>query len=53
MTVTYAERTASGAEGKQEIFFDPRTYAYLGQSEPGIVTARDAWGVVDKPGAVP
>lgn len=32
VTVTYAERTASGWQGKQELFFDPKTYAYLGET---------------------
>jgi hypothetical protein len=75
VTVTYVKRSASGSMGKQEIFFDPESYAYLGEvmgvgpielpegmsqlpedlqeSDPGIITARDAWGVVDKPGARP
>ena len=75
VTVTYTKPSASGWMGKQEIFFDPETYAYLGEvmglgpvkfpkgmsrppmesqePDPGIITARDAWGVVDKPGARP
>lgn len=73
VTVDYAKPTPSGHQGKQEIFFDPETYAYLGEiwraapfedpdgapSPAGVpdsltnVTARAAWGVVDKPGARP
>ncbi|MDX3455528.1 CU044_5270 family protein [Streptomyces sp. ME02-8801-2C] len=62
VTVTYPERTASGSKGKQEIFFDAETYAYLGEAmdtgqdgdqDPGYITARAAWGVVDKPGERP
>jgi hypothetical protein len=33
VTVTYAQRTASGWQGKQELFFDPKTYAYLGETQ--------------------
>lgn len=33
VTVNYPERTANGLQGKQEIFFDPETYAYLGARE--------------------
>ncbi|MFC9126613.1 CU044_5270 family protein [Streptomyces sp. NPDC057099] len=33
VSVHYAERTASGAQGTQEILFDPKTYAYLGEAE--------------------
>ncbi|WP_063798046.1 CU044_5270 family protein [Streptomyces sp. 150FB] len=80
VTVNYAEPTPSGWQGKQEIFFDPHTYMYLGEKDHGgsvkgvtvptgkkgtaapgnakaiqadhaIVTARVAWGVVNKPGA--
>jgi hypothetical protein len=61
--------------GKQKIFFDPETYAYLGareevppmesvtmdgttmplpkEADTAIVSARAAWGVVDRPGARP
>jgi hypothetical protein len=77
VSVDYPERTASGRQGKQELFFDQRTYVYLGevthvppmpvpagmgeQTKPGqsddgneaIITARAAWGVVNKPGARP
>ncbi|MGV9503760.1 CU044_5270 family protein [Streptomyces sp. NPDC003642] len=55
VSVNYAETTPSGWQGKQEIFFDPESYAYLGASKDDglIVSARDAWGVVDKPGARP
>ncbi|MFE2296629.1 CU044_5270 family protein [Streptomyces sp. NPDC059445] len=86
VTVTYDKPTASGYQGKQEIFFDTATYAYLGASadlpgeqgihgsspdprnaspaarnarpaigngSPAIITVRNAWGVVDKPGARP
>lgn len=80
VTVTYAKRIPSGWQGKQELFFDPKTYAYLGETlhaapveipkgadgrpyavaspAPGtdpdeMVTARAAWGVVDKPGERP
>ncbi|MGV9453177.1 CU044_5270 family protein [Streptomyces sp. NPDC003635] len=55
VSVTYAERTAAGWQGKQEIFFDPHTYAYLGQTRDDreMVSARAAWGVVDQPGARP
>ncbi|MFJ3623854.1 CU044_5270 family protein [Streptomyces iakyrus] len=55
VSVTYAERTPSGWQGKQEIFFDPRSYAYLGETrdDGDIVSARAAWGVVNKPGARP
>ncbi|MFD5517484.1 CU044_5270 family protein [Streptomyces sp. NPDC127066] len=75
VTVTYAKPAASGAQGKQEIFFDPVTYAFMGEaadlpsmkapegtpvSSPGphdwshaIVSVRNAWGVVDKPGERP
>ncbi|MFJ8007522.1 CU044_5270 family protein [Streptomyces fagopyri] len=31
VAVNYPHRTASGAQGKQEIFLDPKTYAYLGK----------------------
>ncbi|SEG58035.1 hypothetical protein SAMN05216223_106386 [Actinacidiphila yanglinensis] len=31
VTVTYPEATASGWQGKQELFFDPTTYAYLAE----------------------
>lgn len=55
VSVTYAERTPSGWQGKQEIFFDPESYAYLGETRDDgeMVSARAAWGVVDKPGARP
>ncbi|MEV0484831.1 CU044_5270 family protein [Streptomyces sp. NPDC050508] len=82
VTVTYAEPSASGWQGKQELFFDPKTYVYLGETlhatpievskdakdaegpyanaspAPGttpdaVITVRDAWGVVNKPGARP
>ncbi|MFJ9627600.1 CU044_5270 family protein [Streptomyces sp. NPDC101175] len=80
VTVTYAEATPSGWQGKQELFFDPRTYAYLGEvrhtapfrisgrskgakgpyATPSaeldadvMITARAAWGVVDRPGQRP
>ncbi|GAA1538942.1 hypothetical protein GCM10009730_55140 [Streptomyces albidochromogenes] len=55
VSVNYAKKIPSGWRGKQEIFFDPESYAYLGTSKAdGLVTsARDAWGVVDKPGARP
>ncbi|MER6678017.1 CU044_5270 family protein [Streptomyces sp. NPDC000983] len=53
VSVTYTDRTAAGWQGKQEIFFDPDSYAYLGQTRDDglMVSARAAWGVVDKPGA--
>ncbi|MDT0386189.1 CU044_5270 family protein [Streptomyces dubilierae] len=55
VSVNYPEKIPSGWQGKQEIFFDPESYAYLGDSKDDglIVSARDAWGVVDKPGARP
>ncbi|MFF5158492.1 CU044_5270 family protein [Streptomyces sp. NPDC000348] len=55
VSVTYAERTPSGWQGKQEIFFDPESYAYLGETRDDgeMVSARAAWGVVGKPGARP
>ncbi|MET9393634.1 CU044_5270 family protein [Streptomyces sp. NPDC006624] len=55
VSVTYAEKTPAGWQGKQEFFFDPESYAYLGETrQDGVmVSARDAWGVVDKPGARP
>ncbi|GAA2281080.1 hypothetical protein GCM10010234_17750 [Streptomyces hawaiiensis] len=55
VSVTYAEKTPSGWQGKQEIFFDPESYAYLGQTRADgeMVSARAAWGVVNKPGARP
>jgi hypothetical protein len=55
VSVTYAGKTPSGWQGKQEIFFDPESYAYLGQTRDDgqIVSARGAWGVVNKPGARP
>ncbi|MFF3332151.1 hypothetical protein ACFYWX_21735 [Streptomyces sp. NPDC002888] len=72
VTVNHAKPTPSGHQGKQEIFFDPRTYAYLGEitraapveipkgmptpsrmPDYTMVSARAAWGVVDKPGARP
>jgi len=31
VTVTYAKPSASGWQGKQELFFDPKTYVYLGE----------------------
>jgi hypothetical protein len=30
--VNYTKRTAAGWQGRQELFFDPKTYAYLGES---------------------
>ncbi|WP_328913208.1 MULTISPECIES: CU044_5270 family protein [unclassified Streptomyces] len=76
VTVTYTRPSASGHLGKQELFFDPRTYAYLAEidraapidppkglpsAKPApnrasgsvFITARNAWGVVDKPGERP
>ncbi|GAA2766490.1 hypothetical protein GCM10010103_55310 [Streptomyces paradoxus] len=55
VSVTYADKTPSGWQGKQEIFFDPDSYAYLGQTRDDgqMVSARAAWGVVNKPGARP
>ncbi|MFF4535192.1 CU044_5270 family protein [Streptomyces aureus] len=72
VTVTYDKRAASGAQGKQEFFFDPATYVYLGDAaalpgfkgtdfskadpehgSPAMISVRNAWGVVDKPGARP
>lgn len=55
VSVTYAEKTSSGWQGKQEIFFDPESYAYLGETRDDgeMVSARAAWGVVKKPGARP
>ncbi|MES5821065.1 CU044_5270 family protein [Streptomyces sp. RG80] len=55
VSVHYAEKIPSGWQGRQELFFDPENYAYLGESKADgqIVSARDAWGVVDKPGARP
>lgn len=55
VSVNYAEKIPSGWQGKQEIFFDPESYAYLGENKADgkIVNARDAWGVVGKPGARP
>ncbi|WP_405948246.1 CU044_5270 family protein [Streptomyces prunicolor] len=32
VTVTYAKPSASGWQGKQELFFDPKTYVYLGET---------------------
>ncbi|WP_405742300.1 CU044_5270 family protein [Streptomyces sp. NBC_00028] len=53
--VSYAEKTPSGWQGRQEFFFEPGSYAYLGESRDDgeMVSARAAWGVVDKPGARP
>ncbi|MFF8394803.1 CU044_5270 family protein [Streptomyces sp. NPDC016172] len=55
VSVTHAEKTPSGWQGRQEIFFDPESYAYLGESRDDgeMVSARAAWGVVNKPGARP
>jgi hypothetical protein len=72
VTVNYAKAVPSGYQGKQELYFDPETYAYLGEEanlseawntvESGpslpprslkLVTVRNAWGVVDKPGERP
>ncbi|PWJ03047.1 hypothetical protein DKG34_34820 [Streptomyces sp. NWU49] len=55
VSVTYTERTPSGWQGKQEIFFDPESYAYLGETRDDgeMASARAAWGVVNKPGARP
>ncbi|MGW0552526.1 CU044_5270 family protein [Streptomyces altiplanensis] len=55
VSVNYAKKIPSGWQGKQEIFFDPESYAYLGTSKADglVISARDAWGVVDKPGARP
>ncbi|MEU0169061.1 CU044_5270 family protein [Streptomyces iakyrus] len=55
VSVTYAEKTPTGWQGRQEIFFDPESYAYLGQARDDgeIVSARAAWGVVSRPGARP
>ncbi|MER8222583.1 hypothetical protein ABTZ58_18720 [Streptomyces sp. NPDC094143] len=52
VSVTY-ERTPAGRQGKQEIFFDPGSYAYLGRTRDDgqMISARAAWGVVNKPGA--
>lgn len=56
--VNYPKRIASGAQGRQEIYLDPKTYVYLGQrsgagTEQETAEARAAWGVVDKPGGRP
>ncbi|MFE8964242.1 hypothetical protein [Streptomyces iakyrus] len=55
VSVTYAEKTSSGWQGKQEVFFDPESYACLGQirDDGEIVSARAAWGVVSRPGGRP
>ncbi|MEU9572440.1 CU044_5270 family protein [Streptomyces massasporeus] len=55
VSVTYADKTPAGWQGKQEIFFDPESYAYLGQTRDDgeMVSARAAWGVVNEPGARP
>ncbi|WP_432043258.1 CU044_5270 family protein [Streptomyces cadmiisoli] len=69
VSVRYDRRAAAGWQGKQELFFDPTTFAYLGEVKraapaklpagfagkgtEAIVSARAAWGVVDKPGARP
>ncbi|MEU9731707.1 CU044_5270 family protein [Streptomyces sp. NPDC048002] len=55
VSVTYAEQTPAGWKGKQEIYFDPDSYAYLGQTRNDglMVSAREAWGVVNKPGVRP
>ncbi|NNN32581.1 CU044_5270 family protein [Streptomyces sp. S3(2020)] len=55
VSVTWPGRTASGSKGRQEIFFDAKTYGYLGQTrnDGASVAARDDWGVVDKPGDHP
>ncbi|MFE8991295.1 CU044_5270 family protein [Streptomyces collinus] len=55
VSVTYAGKTPAGSQGKQEIFFDPESYAYLGQTRDDgeMVSARAAWGVVNRPGARP
>ncbi|MFF6980296.1 CU044_5270 family protein [Streptomyces sp. NPDC008343] len=55
VSVTYAEKTPAGWHGKLEIFFDPESYAYLGKTwdDGEMVSARAAWGVVNKPGARP
>ncbi|MGK3944994.1 hypothetical protein ABK046_42190, partial [Streptomyces caeruleatus] len=44
VSVNYAEKTPSGWQGKQEIFFDPQSYAYLGQTrnDGETVSARAA-----------
>ncbi len=53
--VDYPTRIPSGAQGRQEFFLDPKTYVYLGESmqDGEMVSARAAWGVVDKPGQRP
>ncbi|MGX1884435.1 CU044_5270 family protein [Streptomyces sp. NPDC055287] len=75
VAVNYTEPSASGYLGKQELFFDPKTYAYLGEvarpapveypegmspppmesedPNPAMISVRNAWGVVNKPGARP
>ncbi|MER7483907.1 CU044_5270 family protein [Streptomyces sp. NPDC126510] len=55
VSVTYPDKTPAGWQGKQEIFFDPESYAYLGETgnDGKMVSARATWGVVNKPGARP
>ncbi|WP_282699425.1 CU044_5270 family protein [Streptomyces sp. CC219B] len=33
VSVNYAKPSAAGWQGKQELFFDPKTYAYLGEKQ--------------------
>ncbi|MEU0899356.1 CU044_5270 family protein [Streptomyces massasporeus] len=55
VSVTYADKTPSGWQGTQEVFFDPESYACLGQTrnDGEMAGARAAWGVVNKPGTRP
>ncbi|GAA1349923.1 CU044_5270 family protein [Streptomyces beijiangensis] len=73
VAVNYTKPSASGCLGKQELFFDPETFTYLGETSHAapprdkdgklmknvdqdsltMTSVRNAWGVVDKPGARP
>ncbi|MEU9227918.1 hypothetical protein AB0D40_26520 [Streptomyces massasporeus] len=55
VSVTYADKTPSGCQGKQEVFFDPESCAYIGQTrnDGEMAGARAAWGVVNNPGTRP
>lgn len=66
VTVNYPKLTATGMVGKQEIWFDAKTYAFRGEVRhdspaklpkgsppPAITVVRLASGVVDKPGQRP
>ncbi|MFI7500636.1 CU044_5270 family protein [Streptomyces sp. NPDC049687] len=50
--VNYAEPTPSGHQGKQELYFDPETYAYLGEESNAAPPPAGAGGPSMAPGAL-